>query len=525
MCGFTRNRVTVNSNNNMNPEKFVTANNLRKVAIVGGGTAGWITAAALAKTLENRGIEIVLVESADIGIIGVGEATIPPLMGFLRYLGIDEREFMAATQASYKLGIKFTDWHSPGTSYWHPFGSIGVNIDGQEFFPHWHKARASGENSMLWQYSPSAVMGESGRFYHPSAADKQSFLAGADYALHFDATLVAGYLRDYCLKRGVVRIEDTVETATLTSTGFIDELVLKNHPDLQADFFFDCSGMKGILIGEQLKVPYLDWSNYLLCNRAVALQTENYGNVPPFTHSVARDSGWTWHIPLQHRNGNGYVYSSAFCEPEEAERCLRESVEGKPLTDARHFSFTPGRREQLWYKNCLSLGFASGFLEPLESTAIHLTTKGVETFLSLLPNRDCHPALAQEFNRRFAMEYDSIRDFIVLHYCVTEREDTPFWRKCRELPLPPSLEEKIALYRAQGRIYRNTDDLFKPHSWHSVFDGMNVIPDQHNPMVDRTNAHEVQGIFTQVRELMQKMASGLPTHREFLERHCAAPKV
>lgn len=493
---------------------------IKKMAIVGGGTAGWIAAAALAKALHNRGIEIVLVESPDIGIVGVGESIIPPVISFLKRLGIDEIDFVRETQASYKLGNKFTDWNVKGDSYWHPFGKIGVDIDDRDFFAFIQKARQLGDTTELWRYSPSAVIAEAGRYYSPAAAQPDSLLAGADYAVHLDATLVAKYLRNYCEQRGVERRAATVTDASLTENGFIEALILDDKTRLQADFFLDCSGTAALLTGKVLNTPYLNWNNYLACNSAVIAHSQNQGGMPPFTQITARDNGWSWEIPLRHRIGNGFVYCDEFCDSASAEKQLLSFIQDSPISELKHFNFNPGKREKLWYKNCLALGFAAGFLEPLESTAIYLSAKGIETFISLFPDTSCSPALAQEYNRCMTSEYEHIRDFLVLHYALSNRSDTPFWQKIKTLDVPRTLLEKIALYQAQGRIYRNDADVFKPQSWHALFDGMGLIPEFYDPLIESADFNEVQNIFGQVRELMSKMANGLPRHADFLAKHC-----
>lgn len=497
---------------------------IRKIAIVGGGTAGWMSAAALSHATRGKLCDIILIESADIGTIGVGEATIPPIVHFINYLGVDEAEFMKATQASYKLGIKFKDWHQKGHSYWHPFGSIGVTIDGKPFFPYWLKARRKGDTTPFSAYSAAAVMGDAHRYYPPSRASANSFLAGASYAYHFDAALVAKFMRQYAEARGVIRIEDNVVDVGMSENGFIDKLKLKTHPAVEADLYIDCTGFRALLIGEALGVPYEDWTDYLPCDRAVAMPTAATDQWPPYTLSTAKDAGWTWRIPLQHRTGNGYVYCSKYCSDEEAVQTLRASVEGDPLTEPRLLRFTTGRRKQAWSKNCVAIGLSAGFLEPLESTAIQLILKGVRSLIELFPDRSSEAPLVNEYNRLLMRDYENIRDFIVLHYAVTRREDTPFWRWCRErMPVSDSLQEKIDLFRTRGYVQWNPTDLFREPSWYSVFVGMGVEPETYDPLIESSNFGQVEKILGQVRTAMVQMAEGLPRHEEYLRRYCPAP--
>ena len=497
---------------------------IKKIVIVGGGSAGWLAAAALSKTLDSTFTRIQLIESSTIGTVGVGEATIPPILNFLNYLGIDEADFMRKTQASFKLGIKFSDWHSLGKSYYHPFGSVGVKIDSKEFYPCWLKSKLNGDTTEFTDFSPAAVMCEQNKFYPPSRADKDSFIAGASYALHFDAGLVAKYLADYAKNRGVERIEaDIVDVSTTLEQG-ITGLVLADGKQIDGDFYIDCSGFQGLLIEKALHSGYEDWREFLPCDRAVAVQTQNVAATANYTLATARNSGWTWKIPLQHRTGNGYVYSSKYCSDDEAAKVLLTAAEGELLTEPRVIPFVTGMRKKMWNKNCVALGLSSGFLEPLESTAIHLVTRGLRLFLDLLPNSSSEPTLEAEYNRLMSMEYVSIRDFIILHYCTSQRTDSDFWRTCNTMEIPESLRYKIDLFKSRGVLYYNPQDLFKPPSWHCVFEGMGVRPARYDPTIDYLADNEVQGILGQVKSLMGTMASGLPTHDQFLKKYCPASK-
>lgn len=502
----------------------IVINQLRKIVIVGGGTAGWVAAAAIADHLRGKLCQVELIESVDIGTIGVGEATIPPFLTFIRSLGINEKEFIQKTQGSFKLGIEFRDWLERGQGYFHPFGAVGTSIDGHEFYHCWLKAKSEGDHSELMDYAPAGVMAKHGRFFLPFKVPRESPIAGANYALHFDAKLVADYLREYATVRGVNRIEDNVVQITTRDNGYIDKLLLKSGREVEGDFFIDCTGFKGLLIEETLHSGYEHWVNYLPCDRAVAVQTENTGATTPHTIATARESGWTWRIPLQHRTGNGYVYSGQYCSDDEAMATLLNVVDGRLINEPRVIPFVTGKRREIWKKNCLSLGLASGFLEPLESTAIHLIIRGLQFFLRFFPDRDCDESVIAEYNRRMSIDYEEIRDFIILHYCATRRDDTAFWRWCREMEIPDSLQAKIELFKVRGLLREGIDELFKPPSWYSVFTGMGILPNKYDPRVDVTDSKLIHAALRQGKALILESTTSLPTHDEFLKEHCPAPK-
>ncbi|RAK50834.1 tryptophan halogenase family protein [Phenylobacterium deserti] len=496
---------------------------LQKIVIVGGGTAGWVTAAMLGHHLQGRMAQIELVESDDIGTIGVGESTIPPFITLLRNLGIDEQHFIQATQASFKLGISFRDWLRKGESYFHPFGSIGGAIDIHEFFQCWLKAKLTENHpSNLQDFAPASVMAEKGRFMLPFKAQR-TLIGGANYALHVDARLVAQYLRRFAEAKGVKRTEGIVtEVKTRPSDGFVEKLVLKTGEEVTGDLFIDCSGFRALLIEKTLGVGYHDWSDVLLCDRAVAVQTENRGATTPFTVAEAQDSGWRWRIPLQHRTGNGYVFSSKFISDEEATEVLLSKVDGELLTKPMVIPFKTGVRHRIWDKNVVSVGLASGFIEPLESTAIHLVYRAIDMLFRYMPDQDCAPALAAEYNRRMTADYEEIRDFIVLHYCVTEREDTPFWRAAKAITPPASLTERIELYRESGLMREGLDELFRNPSWQSVLDGMGVTPKRYDQLVDRMPFEVIRRTLDEAGPRLAAFVDTLPTHDEFLREHCPA---
>ena len=494
---------------------------IRKICVVGGGTAGWMAAALMAEHFKGALGQIELVESDDIGTIGVGESTVPPFLQLLAKLGVDEQVFVREVQASFKLGIEFRDWKQKGERYFHPFGTIGAPVDLADFYQLWLKAKAHGYTGALQDFAPAAVMAKNGKFTLPFKAARTP-IGGASYALHVDAKRVARFLRTYAEARGVTRTEGIVDDVAVRPDGFVEKLILKDGRTVEADFFIDCSGFRSLLIGKALGVGYEDWSHWLLCDRAIAVQTENVGAPAPYTMAEAQDFGWRWRIPLQHRTGNGYVFCSKYLSDDEATATLMSQVEGAPVVKPMVVPFKTGMRERLWDKNVLALGLAGGFIEPLESTAIHLIYRGMDFFFRLLPDRDCDPALQTEYNRRMRTDYEEIRDFIVLHYCTTERDDTAFWRECRDMALPPGLKRKIELFRVNGSLAEGLDELFRAVSWQSVMEGMGVHPRGYHPLVDRIPFDGVPEQLDHAAELLRRVVADVPTHAQFIARHCAA---
>ncbi|MFJ6025788.1 tryptophan halogenase family protein [Brevundimonas sp. NPDC092305] len=497
---------------------------LKKICIVGGGTAGWIAAALMAEHFKSRMAQIELVESDDIGTIGVGESTVPPFLQLLARLGVNEQEFVRETQASFKLGIQFRDWLKKGESYFHPFGAIGTPIEFGDFYQLWLKAAANGYPGPLMDFAPSAVMSREGRFTLPFKAPRTP-VAGAIYALHVDAKRVAHFLRNFAEARGVTRTEGIVEHVKTRPDGFVESLTLKSGKTVEADFFIDCSGFRSLLIGKTLDVEFEDWSQWLLCDRAIAVQTENVGPPAPYTQALAQDFGWRWRIPLQHRTGNGYVFCSKYLSDDEATATLMSQVEGEPVVRPMPVPFRTGVRKQIWSKNVLSLGLASGFIEPLESTAIHLIYRGMDFFFRFMPETDCDPRLIAEYNRRMITDFEEIRDFVILHYCATQRDDTPFWRECRDMVVPESLQARIDLFRVNGTLKEGVDELFRSVSWHAVMEGMGVRPRTWHPLTDRIPFDAVPGELDQMAAVLRHAVAGLPTHQQFIDAHCSAPKV
>jgi tryptophan 7-halogenase len=493
---------------------------IRSIVIVGGGSAGWMTAAALSTTLT-QGCAITLIESDEIGTVGVGEATIPPIRTFNQTLGIDERDFVRATQGSFKLGIEFVDWAKSGHSYFHPFGPHGKPFDIVDVHHHWLRAKAAGETSTLDDHSMAWAIAKQGRFSPPSP-DPRSVLSTYDYAYHFDAGLYAAYLRKHSETRGVTRIEGKVGTVIQNSeTGFIESVSLEDGQSFTGDLFIDCSGFRGLLIEGALKSGYQDWTHWLPADRAVAVPCSKNGDPTPYTRSTAREAGWQWRIPLQHRTGNGYVYSSKFISDEDAAATLLANLDGEQLADPRPLRFVTGRRNSYWDKNVVAIGLSSGFLEPLESTSLHLIQAGISKLLALFPDRDFDPQVTDEYNRIAITEVERIRDFIILHYKLTQRDDSDLWRYCSAMEVPETLQLKIEHFQKYGRLIAREMDLFAPASWLAVHIGQLNIPERTDPLADQRNVDGREWL-SKLRAAMTAEASRLPTHGAFIEQHCKA---
>ncbi|AQR73667.1 tryptophan halogenase family protein [Sphingomonas sp. LM7] len=493
---------------------------IRKVVVVGGGTAGWMTAAALAR-LTRAGVQVTLIESDSIGIVGVGEATIPPIRSFNAMLGIDENHFLAHTQGSMKLGIEFVDWNQPGHRYLHPFGEYGFSIDGVRFHHVWRKLRAAGRAGLLDEYSMSATAAGLNRFSAP-VAEQNSPLSQLVYAYHFDASLYAGYLRGYSEARGVVRREGKITDVALRGEdGFVEAVTLEDGTRIEAELFIDCSGFRGLLIEEALHTGYEDWTHWLPCDRALAVPTENAGLLTPYTRATARPAGWQWRIPLQHRTGNGYVYSSAHVSDDEAAATLLANLEGKPLADPRPLRFTTGRRKLAWNRNVVAIGLSSGFLEPLESTSIHLIQSGISRLLALFPDSGWGNAERDAYNAFTRSQYERVRDFVILHY-KTNGRDEPLWRYVREMAVPDSLTQRIELFRNRGRIFRHEDELFAEASWVAVLLGQGVTPTGWDPLADALDSDQVATMLERIRTTFRRAAEAMPDHAAYLSRHCAS---
>jgi tryptophan 7-halogenase len=496
-------------------------NRIRSIVIVGGGSAGWMTAAALSNSLR-EGCAITVIESDEIGTVGVGEATIPPIRTFNETLGIDERAFMKATQGSFKLGIEFVDWAKLGHRYFHPFGPHGRPFDIVSLHHYWLRAREMGETASLDDHSMAWNIAKAGRFALPSP-DQRNVLSTFGYAYHFDAGLYARFLRAYSEECGVTRIEGKINSVAQNSeSGFIDSVTTEDGRTFAADLFVDCSGFRGLLIEGALKTGYEDWTHWLPCDRAVAMPCASVaGGLTPYTRSTAREAGWQWRIPLQHRTGNGYVYCSQFISDEDAANTLAANLDGKPLGDPRPLRFTTGRRKTLWSKNVVAIGLSSGFLEPLESTSIHLIQAGISKLLAYFPDRDFDPLGMAEFNRVAETEVERIRDFIILHYKLTTRDDSPLWRYCAAMDVPDTLALKIENFRRYGRLVAREMDLFAPDSWLAVQIGQLNFPERTDPLADfrGIDGREWLG---KLRAAMGAEAARLPTHEQFINQHCKA---
>lgn len=489
---------------------------VKSVIVVGGGTAGWMTAAGIAKSIGSDGLKVTVIESEDIGIVGVGEATLPHLRYYLKSLGIDEREFMAATDATVKLGIEFVDWARVGDSYIHPFGDYGLPNDGIPFHQFYHKFRSTGS---ICDYSLPVVAARKAKFETPSK-NASSVNSTYRFAYQFDATKFGPFLRQYSEKLGVERIEGKIVSVEQASDGNISTLVTEDGRSFSADFFVDCSGFRGLLINGALKTGWESWAKWLPCDRAVAVPCEHKGQLLPYTRATAKNAGWQWRIPLQSRTGNGYVYSSQFLTDEKAEHEFLNSLEGERLAEPRILKFETGKRQKLWDKNCLAVGLSGGFLEPLESTSIYLIQQGITYFLELFPETRNSSIRAGEYNRMMDMEFERIRDFLILHYHATEREDTEFWREMKYLEIPQSLKEKMALFKECGRVQSYSDGLFLEPSWVAVYYGQRVIPKEYDSRVDMYPEIEVKNNLLQLKSLMARTAENMMPHDKWLKEYC-----
>ena len=498
---------------------------IEHIVIVGGGTAGWMAAAALSRLRAGKPVAITLIESEDIGTVGVGEATIPPFLDFNKLLDVDEREMLSAVQGSFKLGIQFVNWGKIGDSYIHPFGDYGYNIDGISFHHVWHKYRAAGDKRPIQVFNIETMAAHFGRFARTEDYQRDD-LPPVNYAYHIDAGRYAKYLRRYSEARGIVRLEGKISDVTLDGeSGFVSSVTMENGNVVSGDLFIDCSGFRGLLIEQALKTGYDDWSNYLPCNRAVALPClrEDGSGPLPYTRATAHSAGWQWQVPLQHRNGNGHVYCSEYMSDDEAHGILVGNIAGKPQAEPNFLRFVTGRRKKFWNKNVVSLGLASGFMEPLESTSLHLVNTGINKLIALLSLEGISQVQEDAFNRLTAKEYDRIRDFLILHYNATSRDDSPFWNYCRNMSVPDSLTEKIELFRHNGQIFREDNELFTETSWAAVMMGQGIAMGSHNAMADAvkepTTRQEIDAMEQSIRFVVQHM----PSHGDYLNKYCPSP--
>ena len=498
---------------------------IEHIIIVGGGTAGWMAAAALSRIRAGRPVAITLIESEEIGTVGVGEATIPPFLDFNRLLEIDEREILSMIQGSFKLGIQFVNWGKIGDSYIHPFGNYGYQVDGISFHHVWHKYQQAGDKRPIQVFNVETMAAHFGRFARTEDYQRDD-LPPVNYAYHIDAGRYARYLRNYAETRGVVRREGKISDVTLyNENGFVSSVTMENGDVLKGDLFIDCSGFRGLLIEQALKTGYDDWSNYLPCNRAVALPClrEDGSGPLPYTRATAHSAGWQWQVPLQHRNGNGHVYCNEYMSDDEAHSILVNNIAGKPGAEPNFLRFVTGRRKKFWNKNVVALGLASGFMEPLESTSLHLVNTGINKLIALLSLDGVTQAQEDAFNRMTGKEYARIRDFLILHYNSTTRDDSPFWNYCRNMPVPDSLTEKVELFRQNGQIFREDDELFTETSWAAVMMGQGIKIGGHNAMADAVREPNTRREIDEMEKSIQFVVQHMPSHGEYLNRYCPAP--
>ena len=484
----------------------------QRLVIAGGGTAGWMAAAAFTRLLGKE-VDVTLIESSEIGTVGVGEATIPTLVFFHKLLKINEQEFMAQTNATFKLGINFENWKDLEHAYLHAFGVTGKDCWAAGFQHFWMRGLKEGLATDFGDYCLERKAAEANKFAHlPNN--------GLNYAYHIDATRYAGFLRNLAEKEGLRRIDSTIkEVTTREQDGFITALTLASGEVIEGDFFVDCTGFKGLLIEKALHTGYEDWSHWLPCDSAVAVQTESVGEPIPYTRCIAHEAGWQWRIPLQNRVGNGMVFCSNYFSDDEVIEKLLNNVEGKPLNDPRVIHFRTGKRRKQWNRNCLALGLASGFLEPLESTSIHLIQQGIVRFLRMFPTAGIVQEDIDEFNRQADFDIEHIRNFIILHYHVTNRTDSPFWRHCRQMDIPASLRHRIDLFKKTGRVFREGSELFDD-SWQQVMIGQGLMPQSYHPIVDTMSRQELETLLNSIKQGIEKTVAKLPPHQDYITRFC-----
>jgi tryptophan 7-halogenase len=496
---------------------------IRNIVIVGGGTAGWMAAAAMARLLADPQIKIRLIESDAIGIVGVGEATIPHILYFNRLLGLDENDFVRTTNATFKLGIEFVNWGRCGQRYFHSFGPYGINMEGLHFHHFWLRYARAGKAPPIDAYNLQVLAARAGKFQRPESKLPGSPLQTIAYAFHFDAALYAKFLRGFAEARGIVRIEGRItEVHQHPETGFVQGVTLENGDTVHGDLFIDCSGFRGLLIEQTLNSGYDDWRAFLPCDRAIARACRKVGEPIPYTRATAKAAGWQWRIPLQSRTGNGHVYCSEYTSDDEALASLNADLDGEAVSEPNFLRFTAGIRKTPWNKNVVSLGLASGFMEPLESTSIHLIQSAIARLMTNFPDKSFNQPDIDYYNRRTRLEFEQIRDFLILHYKATEREDSPFWNYCRTMAIPQTLAERIAIYRENARLYRHDNELFSETSWFAVLHGQNIAPKRYHPIADVLPEHELNRRMTELADVTEQCGAVMPSHQAFIDRHCKA---
>ncbi|MEO0575954.1 MAG: tryptophan halogenase family protein [Pseudomonadota bacterium] len=500
----------------------MTSDAINKVIIAGGGTAGWMTAAALARFLPKT-VTICLVESEAIGTVGVGEATIPPLTDFNDMLGIDEDTFLKAVGGSFKLGIEFSDWGQLGESYFHPFSAFGYDIDGISFHQLWLALNRNGDARPLDEFTIAKHAAHNARFMRSPTTDSRSPLSQLRHAYHIDAGRYAQFLRQYAEARGVQRVEGTIEHVNLAATnGYIESLTLNDERTLEGQLFIDCTGFRALLIGDALKCGFRDWSHWLPCDRALAVPTQSSPTFVPYTSARAHSAGWQWRIPLQHRTGNGCVYASEWMSDDVAHRELTSHLETPATDDVRALRFTTGQRDRFWKRNCVAIGLSSGFLEPLESTSIHLIQESISKLIGLFPNQSFDSVERDRYNDMLGTLYSYVRDFIILHYNATQRDDSEFWNHVRTMQLPDSLAAHIDLFQRNGRFFSHRADLFTLTSWAAVFIGQNVLPAGEDPLIAGVPDGAIKAALDDMQNVYKDAASRMSTHQAFVEKFCAS---
>ena len=496
---------------------------IRKITILGGGTAGWMAAAAFAKLLYDKTIQIKLIESEQIGTVGVGEATIPHILYFNRLLGIEENDFVRSTNATFKLGIEFVDWGKLGDKYFNPFGPYGMDMEGIHFHHMWLRQQKAGVAKPMEDFNLQILAAKAGKFQRAQTNLQGSPLSTIAYAFQFDAMLYAKRLREYAEQRGVERIEGQISRVHQhPQTGFVESVELENGQIIDGELFIDCSGFRGLLIEQTLNSGYEDWSHYLPCDRAVAVASSKLDDLLPYTRATAKRAGWQWRIPLQSRTGNGHVYSSQFMSDDEALDSLLTDINGAPISSPNRLRFKAGVRKQPWQKNVVAIGLASGFLEPLESTSIHLIQTAIARLMTNFPDKLFNQHDIQYYNNRTRLEYEQVRDFLILHYKATTRDDSPFWQYCRDMAIPDSLQERIDIYKQNARLYKHDNELFNHVSWFAVMHGQGIYPERYHPVADMLPEAELNRRMDEIHRVTQKCLDLMPTHQQFIDRYCKA---
>mgnify|MGYP000713529371 CR=1 FL=1 len=497
---------------------------IKKIVIVGGGTTGWMAAASLSRFTADKEMSVTLIESPDINTVGVGEATIPNMVGFNKSLGIDEVELIKATQATFKLGIEFEGWHKKGENFFHPFADYGLKIDDVDFHHYVNRAKLSGSNLNLQDYSFAVALAKQGKFAQANS-DPQSPLADYSYAYHFDATLYAKFLQKFSVEKGVEHISANVcEVKLETESGFIESVILESGQHIDGDLFIDCSGFKALLIDGAMNIGLDDLSHWLPCNKAIAIQTELTSEPTPYTRAIANNAGWQWCIPLQHRMGNGYIYSSQFLDKKGAEEELLANIQGKAINDIRHFDLPLAKRKVIWHKNCFALGLAAGFLEPLESLGLSLIQAALSKLYTFFPDKSFNQHDIAEVNRIHNVELDRIVDFLALHYKLTKRDDTEFWRHCQNMPISNALQHKIEVFKSQGRVVMYDNESFEEASWLSMYNGFDVNPKRFDIRAKNVPLEIIERNLSEMKNSMKGAAQQAMSHQQFIDTHCRAER-